>query len=164
MTATALTLQNNQMGYEEHRFMSPAKPPLLTLVLVILLSLSFQWCPMPSSEAAVTLGGTLASVGATMLGFMLAALAVLTSINHTHLIGMMRRTGHYQDLLITIFVGCCIFLVCTVAGYFLAFGLQPRAWFVTTVIGMHTAALVSLVDIGRKFWLILCNLRATDDA
>lgn len=95
-----------------------------------------------------------------MLGFMLAALAVLASINHTHLIGMMKKTGHYADLLSTLFVGGVMFLLCLVLGFALVMGLQPTAPAMSVIVGVHIGALVSLLDVGRKFWLVLSNLRA----
>lgn len=106
----------------------------------------------------LSFGGSLAAIGTTMLGFMLAALAVLASINHTHLVKMMRRTGHYRNLLLTIFTGCLIFLACAVSGYVLLFGMVPTAWFLIGVVGLHATALISLIEIGCKFWLVLTNL------
>lgn len=108
--------------------------------------------------AASSFGGSVASVGTTMLGFMLAALAVLASINHTHLVNMMRTTGHYKDLLVTLFTGCLLFLACAIGGFVLLFWVLPRPWFMALLVGVHVGALVSLLDIGRKFWLVLDNL------
>ena len=112
------------------------------------------------AAAASSFGGTVASISATMLGFMLAALAVLASINHTHLVSMMRRYGHYEDLLLTMFLGCLLFLACTLAGYLLLFGVQFGTIRLSCLIGLHVAALVSLLDVGRKLWMVLKNLRA----
>lgn len=107
----------------------------------------------------VSIGGTIASVGATMLGFLLAVLAVLASISHTHLVSMMRRSGHYDDLLYTVFYGCAGFFICLSIGIALTFGLCPPNWLRTLVVAVHVAAFVSLMDVGRKFWLVLANLR-----
>ena len=57
---------------------------------------------------------------------MLAALAVLASINHTHLIKMMRQYGHYADLVQTMVVGSLFFLLCTLSGFFFLFGGFPN--------------------------------------
>lgn len=114
----------------------------------------------PDAATAISFGGSVASVGTTMLGFMLAALAVLASINHTHLVKMMRDSGHYQDLLRTMMFGCALFLVCAVSGYVLLFGAATCPWFLSAIIGMHVAALIALLDVGRKLWLVLSNLRS----
>lgn len=112
------------------------------------------------SGSATQFAGTVASIATTMLGFMLAALAVIASINNTHLVSMMRRTGHYRDLLKTLFLGCVLFLWIAVTGLAMVFGLEPRPWFLSMLIGLHLAALISMLDIGRKFWLVLANIRS----
>lgn len=107
----------------------------------------------------VSIGGTIASVGATMLGFLLASLAVLASINHTHLVSMMRKTGHFDDLLQTVSWGCMTFLLCTILGFALVFGYSPAHWVRVGIVALHVAALVSLLDVGRKFFLVFTSLR-----
>ncbi len=94
-----------------------------------------------------------------MLGFLLAALAVLASINHTHLVAMMRRNGHYEDLLATLFWGCAFFLACAVSGFALVFGAPAPRWFLAVIVALHAGALVSLLDVGRKFRMVLTNLK-----
>lgn len=138
-------------------------PPFLApLVAGLAASMAaWRWSAYPSFEQlgeVLSFGGSIAAIGTTMLGFMLAALAVLASINHTHLIGMMRKTGHYRDLLQTLFTGCAIILLCAIGGFMLLFGLHPQTWFYIALIGLHFAALASVLDIGRKFWLVLANL------
>ena len=59
-----------------------------------------------------------------MLGFMLAALAVLVSVANTKLL----------------------------------FGVKLHPALEASLVGLHGAALVSLIDIGRKFRLVLKNL------
>jgi len=59
-----------------------------------------------------------------MLGFMLAALAVLASINHTHLVKMMRAYGHYSDLLATMMISGLLFLLVALTGYGILFGAR----------------------------------------
>lgn len=94
-----------------------------------------------------------------MLGFMLAALAVIASISNTALVERMRKTGHYDDLLTTIFFGCCFFLAVALCGFTLLFGVPAGRDFLAVVLGLHVGSLISLIDIGRKFRLVLTNLR-----
>jgi hypothetical protein len=110
-------------------------------------------------ERLLAAASAAASVGATLLGFMLAALAVLASINHTHLVQMMRRYGHYDDLLATVFAGCVVMLAGTVIGFIVLFGVVCHPWVLWLLIGCHVGALASLVDVGRKFRFTLANLR-----
>ncbi len=112
------------------------------------------------SGSACALGGAVASVGATLLGFMLAAMAVLASINQTHLVAMMRKYGHYDDLLGTLFMGCVLMLACTISGFVVLFGMTLSVHVIAVILGLHVAALFSLLDVGRKFRLMLSNLRS----
>ncbi|MDP3822871.1 MAG: hypothetical protein Q8R33_15475 [Burkholderiales bacterium] len=118
-----------------------------------------QWVAIADSDL-MQVAGTLAQVACTMLGFLLAALAVLASINHTHLVQMMKRTGHYRDLLLTLFVGCIAFLVCTLMSLLVLFGLRPGPDYLACLAGANVAAMFALTDSGRKFWMVLRNLQS----
>jgi len=109
--------------------------------------------------AASAFGGTVASISTTMLGFLLAALAVLASISHTQLLSAMRERGHYRDLLNTLLIGFVFFLVCALSGLAILFGLSLMHWFACALVGLHVSAFASLLDIGRKLWLVLRNLK-----
>lgn len=145
-----------------HR-VGPMHPALLPVAIVALTSvglLLLGWLPTLSTDAETSqFGGSVASIAVTMLGFMLAALAVLASINHTQLIAMMKKTGHYQELLGNLFVGCVLFLLCAVFGYALLFGAPALNWLLALGLGLHAGALAAVIDAGRKFWLVLSNLR-----
>jgi hypothetical protein len=161
MTATeasSVPLRDRQRS--KNRGISPAWMPLAALVLTMVIALSRDIVPDVPATAVSGIGGTIASVGSTMLGFLLAALAVIASINHTHLIKMMRTTGHYNDLLKTIFVGCLIFICVVFSGGIWLFASKPPPdWSIAMILGLHAGAFVSLLDIGRKFWLVLRNLQ-----
>ncbi|MBK1711289.1 hypothetical protein CKO43_00670 [Rubrivivax gelatinosus] len=115
--------------------------------------------PVPAdTESTRAIAGAATSVGATLLGFMLAALAVLASVNNTHLVQMMRRSGHYRDLLETLFAGCAVMLACTVLGFGLLLGITPSKLVISLLVAVHVGALASVLDAGRKFWLLLAHL------
>lgn len=103
-------------------------------------------------------GGSVSSIATTMLGFMLAVLSVLASIENTPLVKIMKQTGHYKNLLITLFFGCTLQFLCLLIGFwFLVFSVFNEEIFYV-FIGVEIAAVISLLDIGRKFWLVLSNL------
>lgn len=102
----------------------------------------------------------MAQIGTTMLGFMLAALAVLASINHTHLVQMMKQSGHYSDLLQTIFIGAILFLVSAVMSSIVLFGFDAGPSYLAALLGVSVGALFAVCDSGRKFWMVLKNLQA----
>lgn len=140
--------------------MRPLVPPLLAGAAAT--AGAWHWAITPSfpdQSALLSFGGTLASISTTMLGFVLAATAVLASINHTHLVGMMRKTGHYRDLLTTMLWCGVFFLACALSGFAILFGAPASTWLLSLVVGLHIGALVSLIDVGRKLWLVLVNLR-----
>lgn len=133
--------------------------PIAAGLLTVLVSWWFEWSPsLPDRSSVLGFAGSVATVASTMLGFMLAALAILVSVSGSTLVQIMRRSGHYDDLLRTIFLGCALFLCIALGGFALLFGLAPGRGFLATLLGLHAAALVSLVDIGRKFRLVLVNL------
>jgi hypothetical protein len=141
--------------------MLPARLPLFAAALVAVGS--YVWEVYPSGLGrpdGIAIGGTIASVGSTMLGFTLAALAVVASISHTHLVRMMQRTGHFADLLKTLFVGGAFFMGCALLGFALVFGVPATSGVLILSNALHAGALVALLDTGRKFWFVLTNIRA----
>lgn len=123
---------------------------------------AWHWGAYPGfvdASAISSFGGTVASISTTMLGFLLAALAVLASISHTHLLTVMREQGHYRDLLNTMLTGFLFFLVCAVCGLTVLFGYPLEKWFGSLLVGVHVAAFTALLNVGRKLWLVLRNLR-----
>ncbi len=139
------------------------QPLFIPLVMgLVASSASWFWDVYPSFKEEATLsafGGSVASISSTMLGFLLAALAVLASISHTHLLKVMREQGYYRDLLDTMLIGFLLFLLCAISGFCLLFGMQLSSKVGMVLIGLHTAAVVSLLDIGRRLWLVLRNLK-----
>ena len=133
--------------------------PIVAGLLAVLASWRLDWSLLlPDRSSVLGFAGSVTTVASTMLGFMLAALAILVSVASSKLVEIMRRTGHYDDLLHTILVGCVLFLCIALCGFALLFGLKPNGKFLMLLLGLHAAALVSLIDIGRKFRLVLVNL------
>lgn len=136
-----------------------------TYVLVSAFVVSYFSCKyfnfslvMQDRATEVSFGGSIASIAATMLGFLLAALAVLASINDTHLVNMMKKTGHYDDLLFSVFLGASIFGGCLCVGFAIMFGVKADS-LSALAMSIHISALFSLVDICKKIRLVLINLK-----
>lgn len=133
--------------------------PALAFVPIYLLA---RWLDFPAGDMDPTvipsIAVTFAQVGASMLGFMLAAMAILATISETHLVKTMKQQGYYNDLLKTLFMGCCIFLLLSVLGIVQLLhsnGWQTLRFFFLPIC---VSALISLLDLGHKFWLVLSNL------
>lgn len=100
-----------------------------------------------------------ASISSTMLGFIIAALSILTALSGERLIGNMVKTGHYQILLghfaqtsVAYFVLTVTTLVCMFLSLpFLLYG-------VSVMVAVAMFCLFLSIDVGRKFWLVLNNL------
>ncbi|MGL4768028.1 MAG: hypothetical protein ACRCV6_08115 [Formosimonas sp.] len=134
--------------------------PLFFGVIGFFAAQYFEVCfPDKGLPSVSGLGGTVASVASTMLGFMLASLAVLASINHTHLVGMMKKTGHYSDLLFTMFLGCFFEFTVFLLGIFLLLLPTDNVFFIRLLVALHLCAFITMLDIGRKFWFVMTNLR-----
>lgn len=90
------------------KFTGPVSAAIVSLVLTGLWSyfdkpgLQSPEVTLSSSAAAV---GILAQIATTMLGFMMAVLAILASISNTRLVRNLQRTGHFHRLLIVTFSG-----------------------------------------------------------
>lgn len=102
--------------------------------------------------------GTVAQVSASMMGFMLAALAILASIADKPLVILMRSSGHYNDLLFSLFSTSALFACAFVISVLkLMIGIDfPFAG--PCLVGAMVGGLVGLAQVGRKFWLLLINL------
>jgi len=106
----------------------------------------------------VAVASAIGSVSATMLGFVLAACAVVASVSNVQFVQNLMRTRLYRDLLATLVVAAATFLLCAASGYAMLFGLRPSGWITSVVVGLHAAALFCLLDVGRKFLLLLKNI------
>jgi len=140
----------------------PLYAPLVTGLAAGVAAWHWAFHPTFADAAAVAaFGGTVASISTTMLGFILAALAVLASITQTHLVKQMQVYGHYSDLLRTMLTDSLFFMTCALCGFAILFGVQAKEWLLSLILGLHVAAFVSLIDVGRKLWFVLVNLRAS---
>ena len=99
-----------------------------------------------------------------MLGFMLAALAVVASITDTDLLKRMRGTGHYDALLQNLFAGAFLFLICAVLSLLILLDVSLPAWVMSCLFGLHIAALIVLLIVGWQFWLTLSNVHPSSAA
>jgi len=118
----------------------------------------YQLAPaMPVNDKA-TVFSTLGQIAGTMLGFMLATLAILASINDADLVKKMRDSGHYDELSQTIFAGCFLFLIATVVSVWFLFVDGTHEIMMSVLVGSYVGAILVLLVVGWQFWLTLRNL------
>lgn len=97
----------------------------------------------------------LAQVSATMLGFLLAALAILASIAGSRLVQNMKKTGHYSVLLKRFAINSLAFGIAMVSSIFVCL-LNTRLTggaIISSSIFVFSCFL--LLDVGRRLWLVL---------
>lgn len=110
---------------------------------------------LPQMRAAI---GATAQISATMLGFVLAALAVLATIANTKLVRNMQRTGHYK-LLMQRMYGCIIaFGVVTITGLILLFAPRIHSDILYAFAFVVMVSALLLYDVTRKLWTVLGRL------
>lgn len=135
----------------------------LSFVLAaVFAGLVWKWglfsTPRMSVQDLRTLLGLLAQVSATMLGFLLAAMAILASISGTRLIRNMQKTGHFVVLLNRFFVNTIAFgasMVVAIAASMLNARIADGAVFSA---GMFVFSCLLLCDVGWRFWLVLTEI------
>lgn len=102
---------------------------------------------------------TFCQVSATMMGFMLAALAILASITDKPLLVKMNQQGHYTDLLTHLFATSFVyFIIFGMTSYILISGESATLARLFVVTLMVTGG-VATMQVGYKFWIVLKNLR-----
>lgn len=102
--------------------------------------------------------GIVAQIGATMLGFVLAALAILATVVNTRLIRNMQRTGHYRVLLRRMFGAVAAFGFVTIAGLVFIFMPTVQSIYVYPFIALILFSVLLLLDVSVKFWMVLHHL------
>jgi len=102
--------------------------------------------------------GVIAQLSGTMVGFVLAALAILTAMGDSPLIRNMLRTGHFQLLLRRMLVCMIVFGVSTLIGATYLFIPVLTSIHCYVLLSISFFAMLLLSDVCRKFWIVLSNL------
>lgn len=106
-----------------------------------------------------------ASVAVTMLGFMLAMLAILVSLSDRRLIRNMNKTGHFTTLLRKLYIAAAYFgafMLAALACLFLECeGLRVGT---SVSIGLLSGASFQLMESGHRLWRVLDLLNPRDNS
>lgn len=103
--------------------------------------------------------GIVAQIGCTMLGFVLAAVAILTTVANTRLVRNMQRTGHFKVLITRMFGSVASFGVATLAGIMFLFLPQAKSVYAYPLIALIFFSSLLLLDVLQKFWTVLHHLQ-----
>lgn len=100
-----------------------------------------------------------AAIAATLLGFMIAALSILTSIVNQKLVRNMQKTGHYARLLSELYqTAACYALVMVVALFSIFLSTPYVIWGMTAAVFAMTFSTAMMISVGQKFWKVLLTL------
>lgn len=131
--------------------------PILAGVVFALLAAWGRWDVFADAELATTVP-TVVQVSASMMGFMLAALAILISIVDKPLVQNLQKSGHYKDLLNTLFIASVIFAAIFVLSSVVLIAPVAVPHWKTVLLGLLFSGTFVLLQTGWKFWLVLSNL------
>jgi hypothetical protein len=118
-----------------------------------------NWFQGLDDNAIRSASSVAAQVSATLLGFLIAALAILVSVTGSQLIKNMQQTGHYRVLLKKIFIVSVWYALSLVVGCWAV--IAPAQFLYVSAflcLGVFLASVLMLGDIGWRFWMVLKNI------
>jgi len=116
-----------------------------------------------SDEALRQGASAVASVGATMLGFVLAILAILVSLADRRLIRNMHKTGHFRSLVSRLFSVAIYFGAVTVLALIcLVLSDMILRTLLGVSLGFTASSVLQLAIAGRTLWRVLERLAPPD--
>lgn len=115
-----------------------------------------------SQMVAAAAIGVLAQISATMLGFMMAVLAILASISNSLLVRNMQRSGHFHAMLVRIFVDNLGFAAVTVISFVIAFRPDWMTVLAPFVFGFLIFSSALFASSLVMLWQTLAHLKPTN--
>ena len=112
----------------------------------------------------------IASIDATLLGFLVSSAALLYAVANTRLVRNLQRTGHFTAVVRDLFIDSGAFLVALIVAMVCLLlpekSSDPNAEEVILYLrlGLHTliyfnaVAFLLLLPLGKQFWVLLTNL------
>lgn len=137
------------------------RPLMLVIVSIVFFSVAYLqgYELFKNGTEFFSVISTFCQVSATMMGFMLAALAILASITDKPLLVKMNQQGHYSDLLTHLFAASFVyFIIFGMTAYMLITG-ESASLVRLLVLTLIVSGGVATMQVGYKFWIVLKNLR-----
>lgn len=112
-----------------------------------------------SADRTTNMFAVIAQIAATMMGFLLAALAILASIAGMRLLRNLQRTGHFSVLLSRLFIAAaCSFFLMISAGAAMLLG-DRMGFAMELLFTLIVASCASLIDASMKLTAVLMALK-----
>ena len=109
-------------------------------------------------ERNITIMSTISQIGATMMGFMLTALAILASISDRSLVKNMKVQGHYDDILNHLMIAALFYFSAFIVSLVvISFNVTMINW-EYFLLAILVGAIVATVQIIYKLKMVLHNI------
>ena len=106
------------------------------------------------SDAGISLCSTMMGVWATCLGFLITAVSILLALNNGTYIEMLRKTGHFQTILIS-FVSCCVHTLVALAIVIIITFMQVWSHLIFAILCASTVDVMIMMGICLYFLLVI---------
>lgn len=143
--------------------------PISLIAALIAGAAVYRYCPEAViAETGRATAGVLAGACATLLGFLVSAGALIYAVSATALAQNLMRTGHLRNLLVDLFADIAVFLAALLLALGCLFLPQPsegNEWMkiaLSLTVAVSAFAMLLLIPVGRKMWLLLSNLSPHD--
>lgn len=112
-----------------------------------------------NDERISNLYNSIHSLSVTLFGILLAVLAVFSSLINHNFISKMKKTGHFKNLIRSIFWNTTCFF-CLICLTFIKPFLNYETILILLKINLIILAIsfFLLLNIGKKFWFLFCGL------
>lgn len=131
---------------------------LLVSAFLVFISYKLDLLEGLASSDIRAAANAMAQMSVTMLGFILAALAILISVANSRLIRNMQKTGHYRVLVRRLFGCLTLFGMLAIASLILLFTSVLYPSYTYPYLTLLTLSIAALCDVARKFWMVLIHL------
>ncbi len=108
------------------------------------------------ADRLYTIAGALAGATATLLGFLITAVSILTALMNRRLLQNMRRTGHYRRLVLDTFLSCALLfatLIICIVSMFL--GGVPLIGTFSVMLFFALLSFLYVAEAGHRFYTII---------
>ncbi len=121
--------------------------------------LGYEALSARAPDELLTIAATFAAVAGTLLGFVIAALAIVASLMDRTLVANLKRTGHFSVLLRELHLSAGAFVVVVVAAMVSLFLTdEPLRMGVAISAAAQAYGTLFLVLSGRKFYLVVSHV------
>lgn len=114
--------------------------------------------PIQFISKAVEIGSATVSVAITMLGLLIASLAILASIPENSMLKKMKHYGQYVNLLLTIGMNVFLFLILACVGSYMMLGFTLCNSFFLLVLCIFGGSFYTFISLCYKFAIIFYYL------